>query len=39
MCARSIAYGGQWKGVEAKGGARLSPGTFPEHPRAAANTH
>jgi len=32
MCARSIALGGQWEGVEARGGARLSPGTFPTIP-------
>jgi len=30
MCVRSIALGGQWEGVEARGGARLSPKTFPD---------
>ena len=29
MCVRSIALGGQWEGVEARGGARLSPGALP----------
>jgi len=39
MCVRSIALGGQWKGVEARGGARLSPEPSPTHPtRYAANT-
>jgi len=39
MCARSIALGGQWEGVEARGGARLSLGTYPDHPHALLPTH
>jgi len=34
MCVRSIALGGHWEGVEAKGGAHLFPGTFPDPPHA-----
>jgi len=32
MCVTSIALGGQWEGVEARGGARLFPATFPDPP-------
>jgi len=39
VCARSIAKGGQWEGVEARGGARLSPVTFPDPPHALLPTH
>ena len=39
MCVRSIAYGGQWEGVEARGGARLSSGTYPDPPHAMLPTH
>jgi len=39
MCVRGIASGGQWEGVEARGGARLSPGTFPDLPDALLPTH
>jgi len=39
MCVRSIAWGGQWEGVEARGGAHLSPGTFPDPSHALLPTH
>jgi len=39
MCVRSIALGGQWEGVEARGGARLSPETFPDPSHALLPTH
>jgi len=39
MCVRSIAQGGQWEGVEVRGGARLSPGTFPDPPLALRCQH
>jgi len=39
MCVRSIAYGGQWKGEDARGGARLSPGTLPDPTHALLPTH
>ena len=41
MCVRSIALRGQWEGVGARAGARLSPGTFPDPdpPHALLPTH
>jgi len=39
MYVRCIAKGGQWEGGEAKGGAHLSPGTFPDPPHALLPTH
>jgi len=39
MCVRCIAEWGQWECVEATGGARLSPGTFPDPPHALLPTH
>jgi len=39
MCVRSIAYGGHWEGVEARGDARLFPGTSPDPPHALLPTH
>jgi len=39
MCVRSIALGGQCEGVEARGGARLSPGTSPDPSHALLPTH
>ena len=39
MCVRSIASGGQWEAVEAREGAPLSPGTFPDPPHALLPTH
>jgi len=39
MCVGSISLGGQWEGMEAKGGAGLSPGTFPDPPHALLPTH
>jgi len=39
MCVGSIAKGGQEEGVEARGGAHLSPATFPDPPHALRPTH
>jgi len=39
MCVRSIALGGQCEGVEARGGARLSPVTLPDPSHALLPTH
>jgi len=39
LCVRSIAKEGQWEGVEARGGVRLSPGIFPNPPHAVLPTH
>ena len=39
MCVRSIVWGGQWEGAEARGGARFPPGTFPDPPHALLPTH
>ena len=39
MCVCSIALGGQWEGVEARGGDRLSLGIFPDPPHALLPTH
>jgi len=39
MRVRSFAEGGQWEGEEARGGARLSPGAFPDPPHALLPTH
>jgi len=39
MCVHSIALGGKWEGVEERGGARLSPGTYPDPPNALLLTH
>jgi len=39
MCVRSIVLRGQWEGVEARGGTRLSPWNLPQPTsRAAPNT-